>query len=312
MVFEQAQQLYELIFCACSMREEEAWTGAIAQQAEKATTKQDRAMPIVRPDYEFISLPVRSLGPIFGLPESLTRQLSVQRAATVHTRNNRAQVIIRNTTAGKAAKSGSESNIDSLGRSKSAMTASHVPILAPKRAERSRMESALADVWSRDRLPFPGLSTQRDNAIRASATSMMRRISRASIGSTFSRRSTSTTSFVSLVRSVDLPQIGEGPSDRDPRMAGYESLVSTPRQDHVTEEKIEGSGNLVRTGTVTARKLWDATNQVRERQVPRFSGQSVRIESTDKGSPRMVKHRKSIPGTLFKGFSPERSKGWRS
>lgn len=311
MVFEHTQQLYELIFCACSLREEETWTGAIAQQAEKAVAKREEEISPITPVYELLTLNVNSLGFIFGMPGSLTRQLSVQRAATVHARTNGAQVIIRNTTAGKANKDEGDSVFGSIGRSKSVMSASHVPILAPKRTDRSRMESALSDVWSRDRLPFPGMSTQRDHAIRASASSMMRRISRASISSTFSKRSPSTASFASLKPTVDLQQIGEGIDERDPRMVGYQSLRSTPRQDHAGEEKIEGSGTLMRTGTVMGVKLSDATNQVSEHQVPRFLGQAVRIESTDKGSPRVVRNRRSVPGGLLRGWAPDGLKAWR-
>lgn len=305
--------MYELIFCACSLREEEVWTGAIAQQVENATQATHELS--VAPTYGFLSLNVSPLGPVFGIFGSVTRRLSVQRAATVHSRVNGPQVIIRNTTTAKFNKNGPDSMLDSIGRSKSVTTASHVPILAPKRADRSRMESALADVWSRDQLPFPGMSSNRDHAIRASASSMMRRISRASISSSFSKKSASTTSFASLKPATsvpDLQNIGEGDDERDPRLDAYESLYSTPKQDSGIEEMVGGSGRLMRAGMVKGSKLADATNQVREKEIPRFSGQTVRIESTDKGSPRIVRNRRSVPGGLLKGFSTEGLKAWKS
>ncbi|KAL8704579.1 MAG: hypothetical protein Q9201_002271 [Fulgogasparrea decipioides] len=295
--------------------EQEAWTGAIVQQAEKATHGRQEERSISVPSYGLLTLNLNSLGPIFGIPGSLTRRVSAQRAATVHSRTNGAQVIIHNTTPGKRNREAPDTVFSSIGRSKSVMSASHVPILAPKRTERSRMESSLADVWTRDRLPFPGMNTHRDHVIRASASSMMRRISRASISSTFSKRSASTTSFSSLKPAAslaDLQKIGEGDDERDPRLEAYESLRSTPKADQGNEEKIEGSGKVMRTGTVKGVKLSDATNQVRDREVPRISGQTVRIESTEKGSPRMVRNRRSVPGGLLKGFSPEGLKGWHS
>ncbi|KAL9596413.1 MAG: hypothetical protein Q9179_004625 [Wetmoreana sp. 5 TL-2023] len=315
LVFEHTQHLYEFIFCACSLKEQEAWTGAIVQQAEKATHGRQEERSISVPSYGLLTLNLNSLGPIFGIPGSLTRRVSAQRAATVHSRTNGAQVIIHNTTPGKRNREAPDTVFSSIGRSKSVMSASHVPILAPKRTERSRMESSLADVWTRDRLPFPGMNTHRDHVIRASASSMMRRISRASISSTFSKRSASTTSFSSLKPAAslaDLQKIGEGDDERDPRLEAYESLRSTPKADQGNEEKIEGSGKVMRTGTVKGVKLSDATNQVRDREVPRISGQTVRIESTEKGSPRMVRNRRSVPGGLLKGFSPEGLKGWHS
>ncbi|KAL9015964.1 MAG: hypothetical protein Q9185_006662 [Variospora sp. 1 TL-2023] len=268
------------------------------------------------PIYTALTLHVTPLGPVFGMPGSVTRRLLIQRAATVHSRTNGTQVIIRNTTATKENKDESDSIFGSIGRSKSVLTASRVPILAPKKTERARLESLLSDVWSRDRLPYPGMSSHRgDHPLRASASSMMRKLSRASIGSTFSKRSISTTSFAESKpgSSVpDLQKIGEGDDERDPRLDAYQSLGSTPCMSRVDEPKLEGSGKLVRTGTVRGVKLSDATNQLQGREVSRVSAQSVRIESTEKGSPRMLRKRQSVPAGLLKSFSTDTMKVWRS
>ncbi|KAL8680100.1 MAG: hypothetical protein Q9186_003684 [Xanthomendoza sp. 1 TL-2023] len=292
LIFEHTQQLHELIFCACSKDEGDAWTEITAQHVDKVSHKPQDETSLLVPLYAFQTLVINPLGPVFGMPGTLTRRLSVQRAATVHARTNGAQVIIRNTTAAKEDK---DKEFDSIGRSKSVMTASRVPILAPKRTDRSRMESSLADVWSRDKLPFPGMSTQRD--IRASASSMMRKISRASFSSTLSKMSGSTSSFAdarSAVSATDLHMIGEGNDGRDLRHEGCQSLPSPSVEDKP----------IVRTGTVKGVKLSDATNQNGERVVSRVLGQAVRIESTEKGSPRLVRKRRSVPSGLLKGFSP--------
>ncbi|KAL8915695.1 MAG: hypothetical protein Q9172_006761 [Xanthocarpia lactea] len=280
------------------MDEEEAWKQATAHHTEKFSHRQqDEALP-PQPMYTFLALNANPLGPVFGMPGTITRQLSVQRAATVHARTNGAQVIIRNTTTVRENK---DEVSDSLGRSKSMMAASRVPILAPKRAERARMEASLADVWSRDRLAFPGM---KDNNIRASASSMMRKISRASFNSTLSKMSSTTTSFAdakSIASSTDLPKIGEGIDELDPRKEAYQSLRSTPGVDWDGEG---GKNSIVRTGTVKGVKLSDATNVVRDRMSSRVSAQKVKIESTEQGSPRIVRNRRSVPSGLLKGFSP--------
>ncbi|KAL8673078.1 MAG: hypothetical protein Q9168_002501 [Polycauliona sp. 1 TL-2023] len=296
MIFDHTQQLYELILCACSRDEEEAWTQAVAHHVERCSHKQPDEVSLLQPIHTFLALHANPLGPVFGMPGSLTRRLSIQRAATIHARTNGAQVIIRNTTAAKEDKDGFS---DSLGRSKSMMTASRVPILAPKRIERARMEASLADVWSRDRLPFPGM---KDNNIRASASSMMRKISRASLHSAFSKTSNSTASFAdakSVASSSNLQKIGEG---MDPHDEDYQSLRSTPGETDrdLAEDKIL----MLRTGYVKTVRLTDATNQNRDRVGSRVSAQKVRIESTEKGSPRMVRNRRSVPSGLLKGFSP--------
>ncbi|KAI4173749.1 MAG: hypothetical protein LQ343_002752 [Gyalolechia ehrenbergii] len=317
LVFEASQQLHELIFCACSPSEEQAWTRVIIQYIEKASHMQRDDTPLTSPIYTTLILDAKPLGPVFGMFGSVTRRLSIQRAATVHSRTNGAQVIIRNTTAARENKDESDSIFDSIGRSKSVLAASRVPILAPKRSDRSRMESSLSDVWSRDRIPFPGMSNHKgDHPLRASASSMMRRLSRASISSTFSKRSASTTSFAEMkppgASVPDLQKIGEGDDERDPRLEAYQSLRSTPGFDQNSERRLQGSGKFVRTGTVKGVKLSDATNRVKERDTPRFSAQTVRIESTEKGSPRIVRNRRSIPGGLLKGFSTDSLRAWRA
>ena len=318
MVFEASQQLYELIFCACSLEEEQAWTRTIVQYSEKASRAQKDYASVTTPISTMFNLNAEALGPVFGIFGSVTRRLSIQRAATVHSRINGAQVIIRNTTATKENRDENDSIFGSIGRSKSVMTASRVPILAPKRSDRSRMESSLADVWSRDRLPFPGMSSHKaDHPLRASASSMMRRLSRASISSTFSKRSVSTASFADMkpgASSVpDLQEIGEGEDERDflPRLDAYQSLRSTPgfEPDGELQGKLHRSGKIVRTGTVKGVRLADATNTtVVDRRGAgagsRYEVQTVRVESTDKGSPRIVRNRRSVPGgLLMKRFS---------
>ncbi|KAL8993247.1 MAG: hypothetical protein Q9169_006485 [Polycauliona sp. 2 TL-2023] len=303
LIFEHSQQLYELILCACSRDEEEAWTKATAHHAEKCSHRSLDEVSLVQPINTFLTLHTSPLGPVFGMPGTLTRRLSIQRAATVHARTNGAQVIIRNTTAAKEDKDGLS---ESLGRSKSMMTASRVPILAPKRTDRARMEASLADVWSRDQLPFPGM---KDGNIRASASSMMRKISRASFSSTFSKMSNSTTSFAdakSVASSTDLHNIGEGTAEGNPRDEAYQSLRSTPADSNHNHKGDHGESKslMLKTGTVKTVRLTDATNQNRDRVGSRVSAQKVRIESTEKGSPRIVRNRRSVPSGLLKGFSP--------
>jgi hypothetical protein len=60
-----------------------------------------------------------------------------------------------------------------------------------------RLEALLSDVWSRDVLPFPGISgrARNEHLVRASASSMMRKLSVASITSNFTKRSGSVASL---------------------------------------------------------------------------------------------------------------------
>lgn len=142
------------------------------------------------------SLELKALAPVFGEAGTLARRLSIQRAATVGTRVAPCQVIIRNT---HKPQDSQEMKVPSaaaatINRSQSLLTTHRVAVLAPKRSERVRLEQSLADVWTRDTLPFPGMTVSRGgNIIRASAGSLARKLSLASIHTPFAKRSASLT-----------------------------------------------------------------------------------------------------------------------
>lgn len=153
--------------------------------------------------FSSLSLDIKSIGPVFGHADSLVRRMSVHRAATLGSKMHMTQVIIKNTQAQKTPESPSPLAPNLVTRSQSHLSATHIPTLAPRRAERIRMETALEDVWTKDVLPFPGMGNRRvEKQIRASANSVMRKLSMASIASNFSRRSPSFSSM-SNTRSED-------------------------------------------------------------------------------------------------------------
>lgn len=151
----------------------------------------------------FLGLDIKSLGPVFGHADSLVRRMSVHRAATLGAKTNLTQVIIKNTQAQKPHDTSPTFSPGQMARSHSTLSANHIPTLAPRRAERMRLETALEEVWTKDALPFPGMfNRSMENQIRASANSVMRKLSMASIASNFSRRSPSF-SNLSNARSED-------------------------------------------------------------------------------------------------------------
>lgn len=153
--------------------------------------------------FSSLLLDLKSLGPVFGHADNLVRRMSVHRAATLGAKTNLTQVIIKNTQAQKPPESPPTFSPGVVARSQSLLSSNHIPTLAPRRAERIRLENLLEDVWTKDILSFPGMSNKRvENQIRASANSVMRKLSMASIASNFSRRSPSFSS-VSNARSED-------------------------------------------------------------------------------------------------------------
>ena len=106
------------------------------------------------------------------------------------------QVILKNTSVEReAAVSASKSSIN---RSQSLLTTNaRIPVLAPSRGDRARLEALLSDVWTRGVLPFPGITVRArsEHLVRSSASSVMRKLSVASIASSFTKRSSSNASM---------------------------------------------------------------------------------------------------------------------
>jgi hypothetical protein len=111
----------------------------------------------------------------------------MNRASTIGHRLPICRVILRNTSAvndGEGISSGSSG----LHRSQSLLTTrTKPPILAPPRSERARLENLLEDVWSRDILPFPGIGAGTRGGHLVRASSMMRRMSMASLAGSLRR-----------------------------------------------------------------------------------------------------------------------------
>lgn len=69
-------------------------------------------------------------------------------------------------------------------------TRTRVSFLSPCRMERARLEALLTDVWSREILPFPGISTRlpSERSVRTSASTVMRKLSVTSIANSLAKR----------------------------------------------------------------------------------------------------------------------------
>ncbi|KAK3393022.1 hypothetical protein B0H63DRAFT_554469 [Podospora didyma] len=191
LVFISDHQLYELILTACTPKEEMEWRMRLSSQ--QATTDQDQMQPAT---FSSLSLNIKTLGTVFRKPGTIARRISIHRATTVGPKSPLCQVILKNTSVIKdAPSSGTSSQIN---RSQSLLTTnSRIPVLAPARGERARLEALLSDVWTRDILPFPGMTarSRSEHIVRASASSVMRKLSVVSIASSFTKRTASLASL---------------------------------------------------------------------------------------------------------------------
>ncbi|KAG9247514.1 RhoGEF domain-containing protein [Calycina marina] len=184
LVFEHNHQLFELTMIACSAKEQVAWRKSLIDHMFKASFNIGEGASLGA-----LSLNIKPMGTVFGKPGTIARRMSIHRATTVGQMSGLCQVVVKNTTA--AREIGSSASSASINRSQSLLTSKRIPVLAPFRGERIRLESLLADVWTRDILLYPGMIGRSRGDVRTSASSIMRKLSVASIASNFTKRSSS-------------------------------------------------------------------------------------------------------------------------
>jgi RhoGEF domain len=182
--------LHEFLLSACSAVEEEQWRrglrGELGSDPCPGSSSFDLPTGLV--------LELKAVGVVYDRHGTLARRLSVQRAATVGNRASICQVILRNTYNAEELHEFRQLSTSAIKRSHSHLTTNRPVVLSPKRSERARLEAMLSDIWTKDKLPYPGMIASRGGQIiRASAGSLVRKLSLASIHGPFSRRSASLT-----------------------------------------------------------------------------------------------------------------------
>ncbi|KAG9253616.1 uncharacterized protein F5Z01DRAFT_623577 [Emericellopsis atlantica] len=234
LVFECGSQLYEIIMTACSQAEEESWRSHLTRIKPEAPPARHQGASTS------LELDIKSFGSVLGKDNKTARRDSISRACTVGARRTTTPVILRNTCAAGNGRSISTSNV-AINRSQSLLTTNfRQVILAPPAAERIRLESILADVWTRDTLPFPGITGRARNDHLIRATSMMRKLSMVGITDPFSKRSMSMSMKSAQPMRTDKGQIREEPHEpgirgtanqplRRPKNEGDDLVVKRPR-----------------------------------------------------------------------------------
>lgn len=283
--FEVSGHLHEFMMSACSTTEENAWKDGM----------QNKDVPKKRTDDLFNQIPssiaidLRSIGMVYSQQNpTLSRNPSVQRAATVGNRANVCQVIIRNTHNPQDLHEFRQPSSSAINRSQSHMTSNRIVVLSPKRSERARLESNLSDVWTKEKLPYPGLIGSRGGQIiRASAGSLVRKLSLASIHAPFSRRSGSLS--LASRKSFDAPTEGRRDRIRHPtpvfevRKQSFDELTPARKKSHDLPELdtmdsvisrmiggsgskrlsfTQGDGSLLRRGTRSRKNGPEAASEV--------------------------------------------------
>lgn len=258
-VFEHNSQLFEIIMSACSAKEELEWKSRLIDRSAKPyviTVQQEMIASL--------SLDIKPFTTVYGKPSEpqplystviawqliylaiggIKRRSSIHRATTITGQSTIPRtIIVRGTSATTESTLSSSASQLSMNRSQSLAGPHRPTTLAPTRAERVYLESVLVDVWTRDIIPYPGmcLKPHKEHAVRASASSMMRKISHASISSITKRSS----SMASLHKSgedhgaTELDSLRPMHLNRQGRQHSSES-TSLPDVEHAVSQDTSG------------------------------------------------------------------------
>lgn len=192
---------------------------------------------------------------------SVARRLSIHRATTVGPKSPLCQVILKNTTTVKETPNPT-ADVPNINRSQSLLTTTtRIPILAPPRGDRARIEALLSDVWSRKILPFPGITprSRSEHLVRASASTMMRKLSVASITNSFAKRSGSSASMSTMKASEESAHhANESTESMAKRSCDSSSITLSADQDQVDVQRLPVIRDATeRTSGCSARNSFD-------------------------------------------------------
>ncbi|OXV09890.1 hypothetical protein Egran_02346 [Elaphomyces granulatus] len=247
-IFQDYQESYELILSASSATEEKLWK----MELLRASAALPSALPTesLEPRKFFLlALQLSPLDRVHGPSALLTRRSSLRsEAPPMSLKLQLEQVIIKKTHLPFHDEEVRQIHDGEIERSRSLVMASSPTILAPRRQDRVKLERHIADIYTRDVLPYPGMVLAKGDYLYRSPGSLMRKIS---FRTPFSRRSTTgTTKSASagsdtkeedgmpesskdaeetFVPAEALLQLTEEPADSEPSEPILDGSLETPR-----------------------------------------------------------------------------------
>lgn len=253
------------------------------------------------------TLELKPLGTMVGQSNNPARRSSIHGSLTMTMCPEVIHLVIRGTKSPPNPNEPSRPEEPGVSRTQSLMITDQTAILAPKRQDRIRIERSLADIWTKDVLPYPGMTQGKgENTIRTSAGSLMRRLS---LHPAFSRRSSSLATTVTL-RSVDTVcdiKADEGWEEKD----GIEILLPPDGMEQ-KDDMEDGAGSSWSTSPTTTTTT-SSTGRSGKKQrvydvVEEFSEKSGTAVEVKPQRHHYLRKRWSASMLLLKTFSTGRNR----
>jgi hypothetical protein len=207
-VFEADHRVYELLCSACSHEEEHVWRSHIEDRISVERTDYEEYRSTDLDFCSYASSDIKPVGAVFGRPGTLARHQSLLRGAGMSSalESDGQYVVINNFLFANDPHGSSGTpgiNYSALGFN------GLVPTVNLRRSERNRAESKLADVWTKDAIPFNATQSMQKETSSAIVMRGLSMLSMLSVGSKKSVRSHGSFSGHS-----DVPWEGDNSSQR--------------------------------------------------------------------------------------------------
>lgn len=176
------------------------------------------------------------------------------------------------------------------------------------------MEHQLADVWTRELLPYPGMGGQRgENMIRNSASSMLKRLRGASLSSTFSKRSTSVSSLADS-RSEHLQEFvsqnDNQTANKWPKLHGSKSLEVGLGRNNSTLAGSQVVHVPGRSNSSVGTRLFRIKKAKKEIAAPEAMYPDDKLRSSESSSVETIKTRVTATTGISAALSTKGIRSW--
>ncbi|PWY88352.1 rho guanyl nucleotide exchange factor [Aspergillus heteromorphus CBS 117.55] len=162
-VFQYHDKYYELVLSASSACEEKKWKTEILKSAAASTNMQKTVSAKLKA-YSFLTLELIPLTGVAGLTPCLPRRPSMQALATSRAQVDSQNIVIKNTHCPHRYRISGPVGGE-IERPKTPISCSAF-ILTAHRQDRIRLERAISSVYTRDVLPYPGMTLAAGDIIK--------------------------------------------------------------------------------------------------------------------------------------------------
>ncbi|KAF5862261.1 hypothetical protein ETB97_011874 [Aspergillus alliaceus] len=172
MIFQYQGDRFELVLSASSAYEEKQWKAEFLKSAAISADMQKPVASELR-GYSFLALDLTPLDRVLGFEPPLSRTTSVHSVASLRAESDLQHIVIKRTHCPNKLGQFARHIDGELERPRFSLLESPI-ILTSRRQDRIRLERAISSVYTRECLPYPGMSLAKGDILFRPGTIMRR------------------------------------------------------------------------------------------------------------------------------------------